>query len=63
MLYLPSNKDNMNKYEIEVLIEMLKKQLNETEKMWNDKENHAVIVGYLTGTVKGVISHLETKLK
>ncbi len=62
MLYLLGNKDNMNKYEIEVVIETLRKQLTETEKMWNDKESHAMIVGYLTGTVKGVISHLETKI-
>jgi hypothetical protein len=63
MLYLPSNKDNMNKYEIEVLKETLEKQLIEVQKMWDNKEPHAMIVGYLQGTVKGVISHLETKLK
>ena len=63
MLYLLGNKDDMNKYEIEVVIETLRKQLTETEKMWNDKEiSHAEIVGYLTGTVKGIISHLETKI-
>ncbi len=62
MLYLPSNKDNMNKIEIEVVIEALRKQLDTTEQMWNNKESHAQIVGYLQGTVKGVISHLETKI-
>ena len=62
MLYLLGNKDNMNKYEIEVVIEALRKQLNATEEMWNNKESHAQIVGYLQGTVKGVISHLETKI-
>ena len=52
----------MNKIEIEVVIEALRKQLNTTEEMWNNKESHAQIVGYLQGTVKGVISHLETKI-
>lgn len=52
----------MNKYEIEVVIEALRKQLDTTEQMWNNKESHAQIVGYLQGTVKGVISHLETKI-
>jgi hypothetical protein len=54
--------NNMSKYEIEVVIEALRKQLNTTEEMWNNKEPHAQIVGYLQGTVKGVISHLETKI-
>jgi hypothetical protein len=54
--------NNMNKYEIEVVIEALRKQLDTTEQMWNNKESHAQIVGYLQGTVKGVISHLETKI-
>ena len=52
----------MNKYEIEVVIEALRKQLTETEQMWNDKTSHAQIVGYLEGTIKGIISHLETKI-
>jgi hypothetical protein len=52
----------MNKTEIETLINALQKQLNTTEEMWNNKENHAVIVGYLQGTIKGVIGHLETKI-
>ena len=42
--------------------EELRKQLDTTEQMWNNKESHAQIVGYLQGTVKGVISHLETKI-
>ena len=63
MLYLPSNKDNMDKYEIKVLKETLEKQLIEVQKMWDDKDPHAMIVGYLQFTVKCVISHLETKLK
>jgi hypothetical protein len=52
----------MKKYEIETLINALQKQLNTTEEMWNNKESHAQIVGYLTGTIKGVIGHLETKI-
>jgi hypothetical protein len=53
----------MKKYEIEVLIETMQKNLAESEKQWNGKEiSHAQIVGYLQGTIKGVISHLETKI-
>ena len=52
----------MKKTEIEVVIEALRKQLNATEEMWNNKESHAQIVGYLQGTIKGVISYLETKI-
>jgi len=52
----------MKKFEIEVIIETLKKQLNTTEEMWNNKESHAQIIGYLQGTIKGVISHLEAKI-
>ena len=53
----------MKKYEIEVLIETMQKNLAESEEMWNGKEiSHAQIVGYLQGTIKGVISHLETKI-
>ena len=54
----------MKNYEIEVLKEMLEKQLAESDKMWNEKEvSHAQIVGYLQGTIKGIIGHLETKLE
>ena len=54
----------MKKYEIEVLIETMRNNLAESEKQWNDKAiSHAQIVGYLQGTIKGVISHLETKIK
>lgn len=53
----------MNKAEIKTLIEMLKVQLNETNKMWSEGESHAMIVGFLQGTVKCTIEHLETKVK
>ena len=52
----------MKEYEIKVLIEALTKNLNESEQMWNDNLPHAQIVGYLQGTIKGIISHLETKV-
>jgi hypothetical protein len=52
----------MKKTEIETLINALQKQLNTTEEMWNNKESHAQIVGYLQGTIKGIIGHLETKI-
>ena len=53
----------MNKAEIEVLVEMLKVQLHETDKMWSEGKPHAMIVGFLQGTVKSTIEHLETKVK
>ena len=53
----------MNKAEIEVVVEMLKVQLNETDKMWSEGKPHAMIVGFLQGTVKSTIEHLETKIK
>ena len=52
----------MNKIEIETLKEALEKHLAETQKMWADGDSHAMIVGYLQGTVKGVIAHLEEHL-
>jgi hypothetical protein len=52
----------MTKIDIEVLKKSLEEQLAETNKMWDKKVSHAQIVGYLQGTIKGVISHLETKL-
>ncbi len=52
----------MKKYEIETLINALQKQLNTTEEMWNNKESHAQIVGYLQGTIKGVINHLKIQI-
>ena len=53
----------MKKYEIEALIAALNKNLNESEQMWKDNLPHAQIVGYLQGTIKGVITFLEDKVK
>ena len=54
----------MKKYEIEALIAALNKNLNEADVMWKDGETpHAQIVGYLQGTIKGVITFLEDKVK
>lgn len=53
----------MKQYEIEILIEALKANLASSDQQWNNKEPHAQIVGYLQGTIKGVISHLEGKIK
>ena len=33
--------------------------LNESEKMWEEDKPHAQIIGYLQGTVKTAILHLE----
>ena len=53
----------MNKTEIEILIKALKTNLASSDQQWDNKEPHAQIVGYLQGTIKGVISHLEGKIK
>lgn len=53
----------MNKTEIEVLVESLKIQLNETDKMWDEKKSHAMIIGYLQGTIKAAITYLEDNVK
>ena len=53
----------MKQYEIEILIEALKTNLASSDQQWDNKEPHAQIVGYLQGTIKGVISHLESKIK
>jgi hypothetical protein len=53
----------MNKAEIKVLVESLKVQLNKTDKMWDDKESHAMIIGYLQGTIKATITYLEDNVK
>lgn len=51
----------MKKHEIEAVIAALTKNLNESEQMWKDNLPHAQIVGYLQGTIKGVVSCLEAK--
>jgi hypothetical protein len=53
----------MTKYEIKCLIEVLQDHLNESDKMWDNKLPHAQIIGYLQGTVKGIIGHLESNVK
>lgn len=44
----------------QILAELLQKELDITEKMWNKKEqSHAFIIGYLQGIVKQAISELK----
>ncbi len=51
----------MTKVEKEVLVAMLKKQLDEAQKQWDEKgpDAAAYCYGYLIGTVKEAIYHLE----
>ena len=43
-----------------ILIELLKQSIIDTDKMWTTQsESHAHIIGYLQGTIKGVIEELE----
>jgi hypothetical protein len=49
----------MNKKEKLFIINYLQKNLDESEKMWNDETSRAQIVGYLQGTIKALINSLE----
>jgi hypothetical protein len=53
----------MKKAEIKVLVDLLDEQLAVTNKMWDEKESHAMIVGYLQGTIKAVRGHLNSNLE
>jgi hypothetical protein len=53
----------MKDYEIQIVIDALKTNLASSDKQWDDKVSHAEIVGYLQGTIKGVINALESKIK
>lgn len=39
------------------------RQINESEEMWENKENHAKIIGYLQGALKGALIVNEILLK
>ena len=45
----------MTKREIAAMIESLKLTLAYSDHMWDNKESHVKIIGYLQGTIKGVI--------
>ena len=49
----------MNKKEKLFIINYLQKNLDESEKMWNEELPRAQIVGYLQGTIKALINSLE----
>ena len=49
----------MDKKMEKFIINYLKKNLDESEKMWDEKEPHAKIIGYLQGTIKSLIQSLE----
>jgi hypothetical protein len=53
----------MNKAEIKLLVELLDEQIAVTNKMWDDKESHAMIIGHLQGTIKAVSGHLKGSLE
>lgn len=53
----------MKKQEIKVLVEILDEQIKRTDKMWDDKVPHAMIIGYLRGTIKAVSGHLKDSLE
>ena len=49
----------MNKKEKLFIINYLQKNLDESEKMWEDGTERAQIVGYLQGCIKSLINTLE----
>jgi hypothetical protein len=51
----------MKKYEIEALINSLKRVITESDEKWNNKVSHTEIIGFLQGSIKGVIDILEEK--
>lgn len=54
----------MKDCEKKIIVETIQTHLAEAEKMWDAKESHAMIVGYLTGTLKAIVEVLdETKTK
>jgi hypothetical protein len=49
----------MNKKEKLFIINYLQKNLDESEKMWNEELPRAQIVGFLQGTLKSLIHSLK----
>jgi len=49
----------MTKQQAEALSEVLQLSLDYSDHMWDNKESHAKIIGYLQGTLKGAISELK----
>ena len=49
----------MNKKEKQFIINYLQKNLDESEKMWNEELPRAQIVGFLQGTLKSLIHSLK----
>ena len=50
----------MTKIEKAVIVKALKASLAESDEQWANKVSHAQIIGYLQGTIKGIISHLDS---
>jgi hypothetical protein len=58
--YIQIKKVMKDKSRQQILAEILQRELDVTEKMWNQKErSEAFIVGYLQGLVKQAISELQ----
>ena len=48
------------KLELNTIQAALKKHLNESETLWEEKtQSHAFIVGYLQGTIKEMINYIQ----
>lgn len=53
----------MDKKQMTSVAQMLQKQLDMSEQMWENKESHARIIGFLQGTIKGLVDTLEISAK
>ena len=53
----------MNEDKMKRLIEALKKDLAKADAMWNEKQPHAKIVGWLEGGIRGAIIELEVAVE
>ena len=54
-----TKKHMKNKTKQQILAEMLQKELNSTEQMWDEGKSPAFIAGYLKGLIKVTISELK----
>ena len=50
----------MTDIEKSIIVKALKANLADSDAQWANKISHAQIVGFLQGTLKGLISHLES---
>ena len=50
----------MTKSEKKIYAQYMRDAVAAADKMWDDKASHAMIIGYLQGTLKGIATMLES---